>query len=249
MPIIDAYCGIGPWGARDPLLPYTAEEYLPLMDACGVERALIYGRAVADYGWPPDANTLVVEIARAHPRFIPAFTLFAHAHAREHTVVQYLDEMQAAGARAAWLWPVPGSGSLLWVHEEIYARCEELRIPLFISALRFGPDDLDKICTAFPRLRLVLAGAHYTADHWLYPLFRRHAELRLCYGHQYVSSQALERFTHEFDARRLLFGSGLPDFSPGSMVGMAQYAKLTDEEKELILGGNLETLLAEVCYA
>ncbi len=242
MPIIDAYCGMGPWASRDALLPHTPEEILAIMDGCGIERALIFGRAAVDCGWPPDANALVAEIARAQPRFLPAFVLFPHAHACEHTVEGYFAEMRDAGARAAWVWPVAGTPPL-WVYEEIYARCQAERMPLFLSAARYTPAALDELCGAFPALRVVLTDVHYTSDHWLYPLFRRRPELRLCYGPAYVSALGLERFVDAFGAGRLLFGSGLPECAPGGLLGMAHYAGLSDADQAAILGGNLLALL------
>ena len=86
------------------------------------------------------------------------------------------------------------------------------------------------------------------ADAWLYPLLRHVPELRVCYGHYYIPSGGIERFVRHFGAGRLLFGSGLPVTTPGGLLGYVLYADLPQEEKALILGGNLEALMAEVRY-
>jgi len=244
MEIIDGFCGIGPWSKRDPLLPYRPEDILELMDYFGIARALVYANVAADLGKLPEANRIVADTARAEPRFLPAFSLGVHAYEGSPAPGDYLAEMRACGARAAWLWPQAG-GFWPWLVGGLLAMCSETRVPLFVHAENVGPDDVHRLCEEFPDLRLVLAGVPYGADVWLYPLVRRHENLRVCLGHFYIPSGGPRRFLEHFPAERLLFGSGLPKFSPGGLIGHVMYADLDDEAREKIMGGNLARLLSE----
>jgi len=244
MEIVDAFCGIGPWAGRDPLLPYKPEEILGLMDYFGISRALVYANIAAEHGRTPDANRMVAQAAAAHPRLLPAFVLGVHAHEGAPEVDDYLEQMRACGARAAWLWPRAG-GLWTWMVGEWLASCSERNIPLFLHAESIGPDDVHRVCEEFPELRVVLAGASYGADVWLYPLLRRHENLHVCLGHYYIPAGGPTGFLRQFPAERLLFGSGLPKFSPGGLIGHVMYAEMTDSARESILGGNLMRLLSE----
>ncbi len=49
-----------------------------------------------------------------------------------------------------------------------------------------------------------------------------------------------------FGAERLLFGTRLPYFTPGSAIGMLSYAGISEAERTRIAGDNLRNLLARV---
>ncbi len=244
MEIVDSFCGIGPWSGRDTLLPYSADDVLEQMDYFGISRALVHANIAADRGRAPAANTMVAEAAAGQERFLPAFTLAPHPHDGSPTPQDYARSMAEAGARAAWIWPHPG-GFLTWVLEGCLSMCVERRIPLFLHAEHVGPDVVHTVCSEFPDLRVVLVGAGYGSDTWLYPLLRKHPNIHVCLGHFYIPSGGPGRFLRHFPAERLIFGSGLPKFSPGGLIGHVMYADLEDSVLEKIMGGNLMRLLSE----
>jgi predicted TIM-barrel fold metal-dependent hydrolase len=105
---------------------------------------------------------------------------------------------------------------------------------------------VERLCTDFPGLRLVLLGLSYREDPWLFPLLRRFETLYVCLGHFYIPAHGPMRFLEHFPADRLLFGSGLPFFSPGGLIAHVTYADIPDGDKEKILSGNITRLMSEV---
>jgi len=245
--VVDCFCGIGPWARRDPLLPYRPEQILELMDYFGICRALVYANSATEWGRAAEANAMVAEAATKSDRFLPAFVLAAHPHEGSPTLSDYLDRMRECGARAVWLWPQSGHVGALWTWlvGQRLSLCSELRIPAFLHVEGVSPDEIHRLCAEFADLRLVLAGVPYGADVWLYPLLRSHPNVHVCLGHFYIPSGGPERFLKHFPAERLLFGSGLPKFSPGGLIGHVMYAGVDDEARRKILGGNLMRLLSE----
>lgn len=245
MEIIDAFCGIGTWMHRDRLLPYSPEDIIALMDHFGVRRALVHSNFTVDGGYAVRGNDYVAEAAaKCGERFLPALTMRPGAHNDEATVDDYLQAMRTAGSRAVWL--VPGSQCFWpWVYNDILSACAERRIPAFLHRDLGTPDQFFRVCESFPKLRLVLVGVGYGDDWWLYPLLRRFPELSVCLGHFYIPSYGPMRFLEHFPVERLLFGSGLPFFSPGGLIAHVMYADIPDASKAKILSGNLERLLGE----
>ena len=238
MKIIDAWCGVGPWSGRDPLLPWKPEQIVEILDQCGIQSALV--------AWAPEINQATVDLVRANPRFLPAFVLAPDPHGQGWGAARYAEAMRAAGARAAWLRPSEQQHSFVaWQLADLLAMCAEQRLPLFLPVDATTPDQIDAVGREFPRLRLVLTGLGYQVDNWLYPLLRRNPEIRVCVAPAYLQPMAVERFVRTFGAERLLFGSGLPLFAPGGMLAMIQYAALTDTDRQKVLGGTLELLLRE----
>lgn len=249
MKVVDCFCGLGPWRQRDPLLPWRVEETVSLMDHFGIDRALAYGNQAADSGYYPDANRVVSEAATRNDRFIPAFAIGPHAYDDAPGLDDYVAAMRAASAKAVWL-RLPNTRPLVsfrpWLVGDILAMCAHKQLPALIHTEGMAPDDLHALCSDFPELRIILTGIGYNCDWWLYPLLRRHAGLFVCLAHLYIPPGGPMRFVRHIGADRLIFGSGLPHFSPGGLIGHVMYAELSDADKELILSGNLLRLLAEV---
>lgn len=249
MEILDCFCGVGPWPFRDRILPYRASEVLALMDYFGIGQALVYPNGARDWGRPGPVNRLLLEDVAGESRFIPAFALSQEPDA-DDPVGDCLAAMRAAGAKAAWLWPrasnraIPGTAA--WLLGPLFEQLRAAQVPVLIHADALAADALAQLLADFPGLRLVLVGASYTSDTWLYPLLAQHPHLSVCLGHFYIPEGNPEQFVRRFGAERLLFGSGLPDFSPGGLIGHLMYARLSDEQKALILAGNARRLLAEV---
>lgn len=249
MRVIDAYCSIGPWSYRDRIQPSDPAETLEIMDYCGVDFALAFSNLAHTSSWSVEANARVAEAARKHPRFIPAFVLTSRPYDDSRQVDDYLPEMRACGARGAWLWPQnnrQGHGLWKWTTAPLFEFCVAHRLPLFLSIEVTTPDRVDEICRDFPALTLVLVGLPYSADVWLFPLLRSHSRLHVCCGQAYVPPLGPQRFVRHFGPDRLIFGSGLPQFGPGGLIGHVMYADIPDSAKESILGGNLERLMGEV---
>ena len=250
MKIVDAFCGVGPWMYRDEIQPDEPAETLEIMDYCGIEAALAFNNIGAHApGWSVEANARMAEFARAHPRFIPAFILTSRPYDDSRSVEDYLPEMRACGARGAWIWPQnnrQGHGMWPWTTAPIFEFCASHQVPLFLSIEVTTPERVNDICRDFPRLVLVLASLPYDADNWLFPLLRRHTRLHVCCGPSYIPPLGPSRFVRHFGSERLLFGSGLPHFGPGGLIGHIMYADISDADKAQILGGNLERLMGEV---
>lgn len=250
MKIIDAYCGTGPWMYRDKIQPSDPAETLEIMDHCGIDSALAFSNLAAHtMNESVDSNACTAEIARQYPRFIPAFVITNRPYDDSRKVEDYLPEMRACNARGAWLCPQNNrqvTGMWTWTTDPIFEFCSSYRIPLFLSIEATDPNRVNEICRDFPDLILVLTNLAYNSDNWLYPLLRRHALLHVCCGPTYIPPLGPQRFVRHFGSYRLIFGSGLPHFGPGGLIGHVMYAEIPDTDKAQILGGNIERLMAEV---
>jgi predicted TIM-barrel fold metal-dependent hydrolase len=172
-------------------------------------------------------------------------TLMPHAYRDLPSVAAQIDLMREAGSKAVWLCneaELPAT----WYYGEILEACDTYTIPVFVHRDRIRPGDLYTLCNDYPTLRVVLVGAGYREDYWLYPAMRSCMNLRVCLGHFYIPPYGPMRFLEEFAADRLLFGSGLPGFSPGGLIAHVTYADIDDDAKAAILAGNTRRLLEEV---
>jgi len=175
MEIVDAYCGVGPWRDRDPILPYEPGDILQLLDHFGISQALVYAN-IAMRGWYEEVNGVLLELIRNEPRFSPAFVLAPDAQQPERIDRQF-ELMKRVGAKAVWLRPESsgqGHGVWPWLVGDILRRCAACRLPVLLNTEQATPDDIHRLCEAFPDLRLVLCGVSYHSNVWLFPLADRH---------------------------------------------------------------------------
>ena len=246
MELFDCYCGIGPWHTRDRLLPYEPAEILRLMDHFGVRRALVHSNFTAGNGAPNRGNQLLREACAGEPRFVPAFSFPVFPYEDSPTVEATLAEMRAGGGRAVWHVGRAGIGFERWLWGDMLDACMAHRLPLLVHRDHVAPDSLARLLADFPALTVVLMGASYAEDWWLYPLMRRSPSLHLALGHFYIIAGGPARFARHLPVERLLFGSGLPFFSPGGMITHVTYSGLPESDQQKILAGNLERLISEV---
>lgn len=244
MEIIDAYCGIGPWQKRDRLLPWRPEETLGLMDHFGITRALVHSNFTSGGGNALHGNRILAEQARQEPRFLPAFSLTPYPHADEPSIADGLTAMKAAGSRALWFMPVAYHPARE-VYGELLDACVTHRLPVLLNRDITTPADVAALLREWPGLRMILCGVSYSEDAWLFPLLKRHEQLRVCVGQYYIPADSPHRFLREFPAERLIFGSGHPFFSPGGLLANLFYADIPDAQREAILGGNIRAMMEE----
>ena len=248
MKIIDCLCGVGPWMHRDRALPYRHEDTVELMDHFGIDAALVHSNFSSGSGCSLRGNEMVAEICATDERFLPMFSVsvFPEDSETTPTAAEQLSTVIAKGGRSLWMLPIPGTDVVPWMFEELLQPCADRNIPVFVPAELFPPAQLSNLLDAFPGLRLVITGADYGSPPWLYPLLRRYEAVYACIGHFLIPPGMPKVFTDQFSADRLLFGSGLPFFTPGGLISCIMYADIPDADKEKILSGNLMRLLAEV---
>ena len=230
----------------------TAGELLREMDRFGIDRSLVYHY----HRLKSRMNRLTLDDVSTSWRLIPCWALSMAPEALDEKLEGHVDELLAAGAKAARF--VPNSGPTAgpmtlrrFALDGVLARLNRHRIPLLIPADHFpapapyGFDQIHAICETYPDIPVILLQLRFSTQAQLIPLMRRHANLRFTIGWFGLFRQ-VESLAKIFGAERLLYGSGLPVGDPATGIGMVNWGKFTTREKELIAGGNLERLLGDV---
>ena len=124
------------------------------------------------------------------------------------------------------------------------------RIPVILNtALGVSMPQIYALLEAFPR-HTALVG---DADCWpnarrLYPLAASYPNVRLDLSYV-MDAGGVEDPVSRFGARKLLFGTAFPDRYTGSMLAVVRAARIGEEDRALIFGGNLERLIKEADFS
>ena len=221
------------------------------MDRYGIERSLAYYRDGANQRGAPEA----AKSDRIEQCWVLPLTL----RGPNDRLETHVDRLIDAGATAARFLASngPSDPPLIlkpFLLEKVYERLEQHRIPLLLEGTplyhpegnaRYGLEDIDAICTAFPELPVILLRTHRSLQTQLVLMTRKHPHLYVTHALTTLYGQ-IETVVEMVGADRVLFGSQMPYWDPSLPIGMLNYADLPDDQKRQIAGGNLQRLLDRV---
>jgi len=126
---------------------------------------------------------------------------------------------------------------------------QEKKIPVvFDTSLGISLEQIVSLLTDFPKLTSILCYANcWPSDRLLRPLLESFPNLVLDTTYL-LADQGIEEIVNLYSAKRLIFGSGFPTAYIGSHIMVIAHCDISEEDKNLIAGGNLHNLIAEACY-
>jgi predicted TIM-barrel fold metal-dependent hydrolase len=241
----DCNVQIGRLGSPQPEYPLTGPEIDEKLTPLGIKRALAFN-ALAKELHPSPGNAALIEMRSAYgPSFsiLPCWVAMPHHTGEMPHPSEFVEQMRRDGARAVRLFPNAHQYSLSdWCAGEMLDAFEEHRVPVFVELTQTSYEQIESALRSHPALRLTLVQPSYRCDRFIYPLMERYEHFTIETSN-YVVSGGIEAICRRFGASRLLFGTALPFTEPGAPVAMITFAEVSDEEKTMIAGGNLDRLL------
>lgn len=247
----DACAMIGGWHRTPPQFS-TAAQLLGHMERFRIARALVFHSIAWMYDFRQGNAVLDDEIA-AHPQLVPCYAVVPSATG-ETPELEHWDGLLRGGRRFAFrLFPrshefMPCSPGANRFHEFAAHR----RIPVLVDIDEISWDDLWTLCRTHPLLRVIIGNSGTNALYGLFRQLRRLYEFLELFPQVRIETSLLcgfrnlEAICERFGAGRLIFGSRMPFWEPGSSIMRLQYADLDPREKQLIAHDNLAALLDEV---
>lgn len=245
----DCSCMVGRRGKMFPESFYDIGDLINAMARYGIGKALVYHSLAREY-YPSVGNGAVLEETGKEASLLPSWVVLPH-HTGEFPEPKLLvEQMKAADVRAVRVFPAEMEQQFSlaeWNCGRLYSTLEEHRIPLMIPLDQTDWAVIHDILSRHPALHVVLTDVDYRVDRNLFALFDAFPLLSIeTIG--YKVHRGVEEVCRRFGAARLVFGSGMPLYSGAAAVSMINYARISDQEKQMIAHGNLEKLLGGVIY-
>ncbi len=254
--IYDANAFIGKWPYW-PIRSSAPSQVVDELKEWRIDRAAICSTRSVFVHWE-DGNIETEAAVREHPS---SFTPFACLGTLElsHRLQQHpydFADYLARGFRGVRLYPQHHSYHPLYeifvdaILEDAASRGWPVLLPLRII-MNWGLPSLDlsvmeTLVVRHPRVNWILSGINYFYELQLATsLMRRfpnvHLETSCVMGYT-----AIAKTVQQCGAQQLLFGSGAPIEHGGAALSKILQAKLSDSDREAIVGGNLRCLLGEM---
>lgn len=241
----DSNCMVGMRSCPNPETPRLLSEFLADYDYYGIHAGLVYHAECLDYCQDYGNRKLMREI-EGQPRLMPQWVVMPHHTYEMAPPDELVVEMLERNVRAARMYPsAHGFGTSDAVVGPLLRKLQEHRIPVFFEVTELTIPTAVELCKRYPELPVVLCSVSWASDRLMNAVLAEvpnlHLETWALQGHR-----AYERFVEQFGPDRLLFGTGLPERSPGAAKMMALYENISAEAREKIAGGNLLRLLGDV---
>lgn len=231
--LFDANVRVGPSGIYGELALET-EALLEEMDRFAIRNALASHWTAEEYDAEEGNRALERDL---HPRVTPAWTALPAQPS--------VDKLAARRPLAVRLSPGVNQHNFsltFWCAGPLLEYLEEHSVVTLVSRSDVDWQRLYEVMEKFPRLVLILLDVGYRSDRYLFPLLERFSHLHFDSA-TYLAHRQLEAFVDQHGFDRIVFGSRLPLYTPASALGVLASARIPDDARRAIAGGNLRRLL------
>ncbi|MBO9606948.1 MAG: amidohydrolase family protein [Paenibacillaceae bacterium] len=245
----DCHVQLGRMGYKHPLQMWRTDDVLAEMERTGIAGALVHHGLGKSHA-PLFGNRALLAELVASPRLFGCWTVLPDQLGDFPSPGDLIAGMKQHGIRAAKLYPHTHQFATdRWTVDGLFAELAQAGMPLFVDAaeldgLAKGSDwqRLADMLQEFPDLNVIVCGLNWGKERRLFPLLDRFANLHVELS-TLQANEFIETAYRRFGAERLLFGSGMPFKSPGAARAFVDYARIPDDAKRRIAGGNLVRLL------
>lgn len=237
--IVDANTVFGAYPKRK--TDVSLKNLLRMMDLNGVEKSLTASLKGAFYNYE-EGNEETLKACDTDKRLIPLATVDPRRFVNGRVEIENLMRSGFKGIRLfkdIQGYPLDYSPVI-----EIIESMEGLGVPLLVPCNEYGCITLLSRLTAEKDYPVIVLGCTYSLLSEFIVSARRnrnlYVETRLL-----TSSEAIEILVEKVGANRLIFGSGIPLEYFQASYRMVESAKIREEDKDMILGGNILRILKE----
>lgn len=243
--IFDCEASFGICGYKRENTPITKDDMLEKFNRYGIDCAVVkYEYSLS--GVASLGNMELINEIRDDSNLFPMWSVLPHYTGEFPAPEELVSLMKENNVRIITL---PAGNWVVgeWTCGELFRTLEKHKIPLFLplSRINNGFEGVYQILKEHKDLRLILTGVGYTCLRDIYPLLAMFPNLYICTS-TYKAFEGIEETVERFGAGRLVFGSGMPALSGAASVALLTYARISDEDKQMIASGNLIKLMSEV---
>ncbi len=243
--IVDCHGHLGYFSATK-IVPTDADAMIRAMDRVGVEKVCI--SSFLSIG--PDCragNDVVAEAVRKHPKRFIGYGVINPNRSQEIDA-ELRRCFEHLGMQAIKLHPAthqsPIDGSAF---KAVFEFAASKGLPI-LSHEWGSPEFLNRLSSEHPKISFIIAHMGFwngRGDFAYADVVTGHDNVYVDLAYSNVFYQALERLVAMIGATKILFGSDFPLHDLSYQLGRVVFARLSSEEKQMILGLNMLRILGE----
>jgi len=242
---IDVNASYGAFPNKPAEARWTLEHLLDDLDLAGIAGALTHHQQ-AIHSEPMVGNRrLIREIEPHRNRLAPCWIALPDIGGDFPSASDFVREMQDSGVRAVRIeldsFNLPITRRVWKPLRDSLASISALCV-FAVAYPRSDFSHLDELLEIFQGLHCVLANHGWMQWRNICALMDAHPHLHIEFSH-FQANRAVEYFSERFGVNRCLFGTGLPNRSPGAARGFFDFSLRSRGDVATMAGGNLSRLL------
>lgn len=220
-----------------------ADQLIQYMDQCGIEKAVVWCRAMYDLAPDTGNRQMVGELKGHKDRLIGSWTILPGITDRGFETETLLKGMRENGIRCLRAFPFQNRYLLNQVTMgEQLEQIEALRIPLYLT-IREGFEYIYAVLKEFPKLTVVISDTGcWSSSRYIYPLLKKYENVYYETG-GFQEVRGYEQACAQLGCGKLLFGTDFPTNSMGCAKAALLMANISDDCREQIAFRNMNRLL------
>jgi len=227
----------------------NSAELLAEMDRAGIEKSLVWHIAEHDAG-PMDGNRLTSREISGQERMLGCWAILPP---RTREVIDRGFFRQMKQNRIAALRAFPHLHNFLLnrvTFGKFLDEVSERKIPLLLSVQsqrNVSWSEIYDLVKEFPKLTCIICDVgDWSPNRYTWPLLENYPNVYLETSGVSVVEGCLEDTAREFGAKRLVFGTSLPEKYPDAAMLQLIHADIPDADKKKIASGNLEKIIDRI---
>jgi hypothetical protein len=238
----DCNCMIGKRANRREGEPWSLEQLLADMKACGITDALVTHALSRDYD-PVIGNQEISRLAAGINSLHCCWAIVPPSTGEIAPPDVFVREMLAKGVEAAIAYPHTQNFSLSeWSLGPLLSVLELCRIPLLLPFGQCTWEEIEQLCGKHAGLPVIVTGLNYRQLRFLLPLWEKCRNLFVDLS-WFSIHDGLAYLADHGVLRQVMFGTNYPLYQPGAAVAMVTYAHVKEEERKMVAGGTLRSMI------
>ena len=227
-----------------------ADRLIRCVGGLGIARFLTHSATAMDND-PNVGNAELLRHIENQPRCVPCWVALPHHSGEFPSPGELLDAMKEKDIRAIRLFPEAyGIEFTPLLFGDLIAELDVRRMPVFLElAVKPAPcfwDHLEQVCRTFENTPVILSGSRLgTHARQICAVFDRCPNVKIeTAGYQVF--RGIEFVCERYGAHRLVFRTRMPFLNPAPAITAIAYAEISDNDKRLVAGENLQSVLEGV---
>jgi predicted TIM-barrel fold metal-dependent hydrolase len=241
----DCNCMIGKRADRREGEPWSLDQLRADMQAHGIAGALVVHAWSRDYD-PAAGNREIIGAIGNEPGLHPCWAILPPGSGELSAPDRFVKEMLDNQVLAAIAFPHVHNYSLSsWSMSSLLAALESRRIPLLLPYEQTTWEEVDRLCSTYLYLPVIVTDLSYRHLRNLLPLWEKHRNLFVDLSWFSIHDGLSYLFEKDL-VGQVLFGTNYPRYAPGAAITMVTYANIPEGARHLVAGGTLRGIINRI---
>ena len=222
--------------------PFEPELLNSAMKSSATKGALVYQSAAVVYD-ASFGNDLLIEKIKGNNDLAPVFVASPELCFAQKDVEKFFQQIKKYNISAVKIFPRYNNYDITsGIIDRLFPFLNDEKILLLANQEEITWKEIEYILNKFKSLPFLLQSTGYRMERLLNPFFAKYKNFYFDISRYHVHG-GIEYLCKEFGSERILYGSGMPIFSPEPLMIMVSKADISLEEKQNISSKNLLRLI------